>query len=149
MPDANVALFGYSRNEPEVEVLSRRSMPRYPVDQVRAGPGKAAAEALACLEEATRTFVVHFDVDVIDFVDLPVADVPQINAGLTFWEALACLEVFASSRRFVGLVVTEVNPEHADEEGETAMAIVQGLVDAVTAGIYRSLGQDTSRRPTA
>ncbi len=115
---------------------------------MRAGPEEAAVEALAYLAEATGTFVVHLDVDVIDFVGLPVSDVPQINAGLTFREALACLEVFASSRRFTGLVVTEFNPDHADEEGETAMALVQGLVGAVTGGITRSLGQDTSRRPT-
>lgn len=86
--------------------------------------------------------------DVIAFVDLPVADVPQINAGLTFREALACLEVFASSRRFAGLVVSGFNPDDGDEEGEAAMALVQGLVDAVTGGISRSLGQATSRRPT-
>lgn len=148
MSDEKVVLFGYSRNEPEVEILSRRSMPRYPVEQVREGPEEAAAEALAYLEETAGTFVVHFDVDVIDFVDLPLADVPQINAGLMFREALACLEVFASSPKFAGLVVTEFNPDHADEEGEAAMALVQGLVDAVTGGMSRSPGLATSRRPT-
>jgi arginase len=75
--------------------------------------------------------VVHFDVDVIDFVDFPVADVPQINAGLTFREALACLGVFAASPKFAGLVLTEFNPDHADEEGEAAAALVRGVVDAV------------------
>ncbi len=56
----------------------------------------------------------------IDFVDFPVADVPQHNAGLMFREAMACLEVFASSPHFVGLTITEFNPDHADEEGVLA-----------------------------
>ena len=143
MPDEKVVLFGYSRNEPEVEVLARRSMPRYPVERVREGSEKAAAEALGYLEEVAGRFVVHFDVDVIDFVDLPVADVPQINAGLTFREVLACLEVFALSPKFAGLVVTEFNPDHADEEGETARVFVQGLVDAVAGKKIRSSGPAT------
>jgi hypothetical protein len=47
MEDEKIALFGYSHNEPEVETLARRSMPRYPVERVRHGPEKVAAEALA------------------------------------------------------------------------------------------------------
>jgi arginase len=131
MEDEKIALFGYSHNEPEVEILARRSMPRYPVERVRHVPEKVAAEALAYLEETAETFVVHFDVDVIDFVDFPVADVPQINAGLTFREALACLGVFAASPKFAGLVLTEFNPDHTDEEGEAAAALVRGVVNAV------------------
>ena len=131
MEDEKIALFGYSHNEPEAETLARRSMPRYPVERVRHGPEKTAAEARAYLEETAETFVVHFDVDVIDFVDFPVADVPQINAGLTFREALECFGVFAASPKFAGLVLTEFNPDHADEEGEAAAALVRGVVDAV------------------
>jgi hypothetical protein len=58
-------------------------------------------------------------------------DVPQINAGLTFREALACFGVFAASPKFAGLVLTEFNPDHADQEGEAAAALVRGVVDAV------------------
>ena len=131
MEDEKITLFGYSHNEVEVGTLARRSMPRYPVERVRHGPQKVAAEALAYLEETAETFVIHFDVDVIDFVDFPVADVPQINAGLTFREALACLGVFAASSKFAGLVITEFNPDHADEEGEAAATLVREVVDAV------------------
>jgi arginase len=131
MEDEKIALFGYGRNEPEVETLARRSMPRYPVERVRQEPERAAAEALAYLEETAGPFVVYFDVDVIDFVDFPVADVPQINAVLTLREALACLGVFAASPKFAGLVLTEFNPDHADEEGEAAATLVWGVEDAV------------------
>ena len=74
---------------------------------------------------------MHFDVDVIDFVDFPIADVPQHNAGLTFREAITCLEVFASSPHFTGLTITEFNPDHADEEGELAAAFVRGVAGAL------------------
>lgn len=103
--DEKIVPFGYSRNEPEVETLARRFMPRYPVERVRQEPEKAAAEALAYLGEMAETFVGHCDVDVIDFGDFPVADVPQINAGLKFREALALRQ----RNQMFGQIKSEVN----------------------------------------
>ena len=131
MPDDRMVLFGYEPNPPEIPVLERRSMPRYPAARVRGRLGETAAEALALLEGTANGFVVHFDVDVIDFVDFPVADVPQHNAGLTFRDTLACLSVFAASPGFGGLVVTEFNPDHADEDGELAATFAQSVVAAL------------------
>jgi arginase len=131
MPDDRIVLFGYEPNPPEMPVLERRSMPRFPAEVVRGAPGEAAAEAVALLEGRADRFAVHFDVDVIDFVDFPVADVPQHNAGLRFEEAIACLGVFASSPAFGGLVITEFNPDHADENGELAARFVRGVAGAL------------------
>jgi arginase len=131
MDDAKIVLFGYEPNPPEVGALERRSMPRYPAESVRGRAEEAASEALALLEDSADRFVVHFDVDVIDFVDFPVADVPQINSGLTFRDTMACLSVFAASPGFGGLVVTEFNPDHADEEGELAATFVEAMAGAL------------------
>jgi arginase len=95
MADERILLFGYETNPPEIGVLERRSMPRYPAASVRGRAEEAASEAL--IEDSAEQFVVHFDVDVIDFVDFPIADVPQINVGLTFEEAMACLTALAAS----------------------------------------------------
>lgn len=134
MEDEKVVLFGYEPNPSEVGVLERHSMPRYPAKIVRDRPREAAAEALARIEEEVERFVVHFDVDVIDFVDFPIADVPQHNVGLRFREAIACLEVFVSSPSFAGLTITEFNPDHADGEG-TLAAIFTSEVAAVLAAL--------------
>jgi arginase len=131
MQDARIVLFGYEPNPPEIPVLERHSMPRYPAEVVRGRPGEVTAEAVALLEGRADRFVVHFDVDVIDFVDFPVADVPQHNAGLKFDEALASLEVFAASPAFGGLVITEFNPDHADENGELTARFVRAVAGAL------------------
>ncbi len=112
-------------------MLEQHAMPRYPAEIVRERPREAASEALALVEEEAESFVVHFDVDVIDFVDFPVADVPQHNAGLTFRETIACLEVFASSPHFAGLTITEFNPDHADEEGALAASFASEVAVAL------------------
>jgi arginase len=131
MEDERIVLFGYEPNPLELEVLERHAMARYPAERVRCRARRAAADALRRVEAVSEEFIVHFDVDAIDFLDLPLADVPQHNAGLEFRDALASLEVFAASPRFAGLVITEFNPDHADEEGETAAALVRGIVDAL------------------
>ena len=97
MDDEMIVMFGYEPNPPEMETFARRSMHRFPAKEVRSGAEDAADDALSRLELLASSFVVHFDVDVIDFVDFPVADVPQHNAGLTFREATTSLGVFASS----------------------------------------------------
>jgi arginase len=109
-------------------------MPRYPAEAVRDRVREAAAEALARLEVLANRFVVHFDVDVIDFVDFPVANVPQHNAGLMFEDVVSYLDVFASSPRFGGLIITELNPHHADEEGGLAAAFARAVAGVLARG---------------
>jgi hypothetical protein len=40
------------------------------------------------------------------------------------------VDTTADSPKFAGLVLTEFNPDHADEEGEAAAALVRGVMDA-------------------
>ena len=75
--------------------------------------------------------LVHLDVDVVDFFDLPVADIPLHNEGLTFDEAMRCLTVFARHEGLAGLTITEFNPDHSAEDGSTTDALVRGLVGAL------------------
>ncbi len=134
LPDDRVVFFAHVPFEMtpwEREVFARRRLRGYPVDRVAAAPAAVAAAALADVEARADRFVVHFDVDVVDFVDLPIADYPQLNAGLPFADAMACLALFAASPKFVGLTVTEINPDHADEAGEVLRRFVAGLADAL------------------
>jgi arginase len=54
------------------------------------------------------------DHDVLDFVDFPIADnAYQRNQGLSLDDALSSIAVFAESAQFAGLVLADVNPDHA------------------------------------
>jgi arginase len=118
----------------ERETMARRSLRSYPVAAVAADPRGAAAAALADVEARGERFLVHFDVDAIDFVDFPIADYPQLNAGLAFRDAMTCLGVFAASPKFAGLTITEVNPDHADEDGALTRTFVAGIARALAGG---------------
>lgn len=102
----------------EFDLLARLGIARISAWDVHAGVRTAAARALAAAEAAGETFVVHFDVDVLHFLESPIADVPDSGgdpAGLSPAEAMTSLELFAASPRFGGLVLTEVNPDHAPD----------------------------------
>ena len=68
----------------------------------------------------------------VDFFDLPVADIPLHNAGLTFDETMRSLTVFARHENLAGLTITEFNPDHGAEDGSTTATLVRGLAGALT-----------------
>jgi arginase len=115
----------------EHEVLVRRDLAGLPAERIRGRPAQAAEEALARVGASADRFLVHLDVDVVDFFDLPVADIPLHNEGLTFDEAMRCLTVFARHEGLAGLTITEFNPDHGAEDGSTTDTLVRGLVAAL------------------
>jgi len=129
-----IVLYGfnpYEVNAAERDLLARKQFQQYPVFEIRSGPLQAAVEALKYLEKKAKRFLVHLDVDVIDFTDFPVADVPQFREGLSFQDVITCLAKFSTSPHFSGMIITEFNPDHADEEGVLAATFIDGLAKAL------------------
>jgi len=96
-------------------------------DDLRGRGGEAGREVLARLGADDRPFWLHFDVDVIDFFDLPVADVPVFRGGTPFADVAALIDVIARDARCLGMTVTEFNPDHADPDGREARVLVESL----------------------
>jgi arginase len=122
-----LCFFGYGDPEEDPEGLVPSS--RFPASQVRPDPPGAARQAVRALGSAR--FVVHFDVDVIDFYDLPAADVPLYNRGLTKDEAMAALSEFVAHPGFAGMTFAEFNPDHGEPDGSTARALAGALAGAL------------------
>lgn len=78
--------------------------------------------------------IVHFDVDVLNFLDMPIADTTASrDVGLTLDRAVRVLSVLAAEPRFSGLTITEVNPTHGMKDGSSTRALsafVQKLAQA-------------------
>jgi arginase len=89
----------------------------------------AAQEAIA----GNRPFLVHFDVDVIDFSDVPLSENTGRGIGISFDAAFAALEVLLANEVLLGLTITELNPHHGAEAGSDVRRFAERL-----AGAYRS-----------
>ena len=90
---------------------------------------EAATEAFRILEEKAEHVVVHFDADVIDGTELPATDIPH-SGGLSFRDTAEALQVFLSSPRTAGLVVTEFNPSR-DGDGSQARRLLDKIVRTI------------------
>lgn len=138
---AKVVYFGYNErkmNDIEVDQLRRHGPPAYPVTVLEGSARPLAEQALNVLENRAEAFALHFDVDVIRFTDFPVANVPIHNEGLSFDQAIECVEVFAASPRCVGVVITEINPDHATEE--LGRRFAAGIARALRGCIANTVG---------
>ena len=132
IPQDRIVLFGFHPYEIEPEesrLLETSSMQRYPVTSMDHRPVELAAEARARLEERARAIAVHFDVDVMDSAEIPLADWPHYDA-LSFGDAMRCLSVFVGSQKLAALVVTEINPDH-DPDGLLVRPFIDAFADAM------------------
>jgi arginase len=130
LSEEEIVLFGYDAESgwidpPELEVLERSRMSKYPLARVRADATAAAKDALIRLESRSDAILVHFDVDVMD---LPAADVPHPR-GLDAESTFAALRVFVAAPTCAAVVVTELNAER-DPDGSQTACLVDGLVEA-------------------
>jgi arginase len=122
-----MCFFGYADEEEDLHGLV--PSPRHPASAVAVDPEREAELAVERLTGVVREFVVHFDVDVLDFFVLPAADVPLYGRGLRLEEAVTALQVFARHPGFRGMTFCEFNPDHA--EPDTAGRLVAALMSVL------------------
>ncbi len=130
MPGERIVAFGYDFAEaPETARawLAGQKVTQYPATGMDDPPARAA-EAMSALAARSRPVLVHFDVDVINSTEFPLADFPHFNQGLGYADALACLRVFCRHEAFGGLVITEVNP-HRDPDGRLTARLAADIAE--------------------
>jgi arginase len=148
LSDEDLFLFSYGpeqATEHERDVIERRRLKRIPVGEVAADPEGAAARALAETEPRYDRLLVHFDVDSVDFTDLPLSENTGRNEGLPFDVAMRALGALLGSGKLVSVTVTEFNPDHGEEDGSTAGTLAQGLADVLSGSSV--LGRGTAAAP--
>jgi len=129
-----ILAFGYDLvevDEAAAAAQRRLGLVGVPADDVvdPAGQAREAWDTLAA--RAADGVLLHFDVDVIDSTDLPLADFPHFNQGLS-WPAVGeCLRVFGAQETLSGLVLTEINPNR-DPDGLLVRELLDVVVEAVS-----------------
>ncbi|MRG60730.1 arginase [Agromyces sp. CFH 90414] len=122
-----------SSTEWERDQVARLRLPIVTQAELVAGPAIAARRAAAALPDGP--IAVHVDVDVLDFIDAPIAEnVNGRNSGPTLdqlGEAIAELWRHPSCR---ALSVGEINPAHADADPGALSRFVETLGRALMPG---------------
>jgi arginase len=129
-----VLLFGHGMEQAtpwERERIERLGVARIPVEAVSEDAAGAARRALALVRSRFNRFVVHLDVDVIDFTDAPLSENTGRNIGLSFEAATGALRELLSDDGLAAVTVAELDPAHA--------LAVDGLLERFAAALAESL----------
>jgi arginase len=103
----------------ERDVIERRDITVVPVAEVATDPERAARRARAFIEDRCDRLLVHFDVDVIDFTDVPLSENWGRNEGLAYDHAMRALQALLESPQLAGMTITELNPDHTERDADS------------------------------
>ena len=129
-----VVLCGYSEahaTDFEREHVARLGLRTVSDSEVEADP-VAAAHAALTMAGDRRSLAVHFDVDLVDFGEVPLSEHTGANQGIGFAPALAALGELLNDPRVRVLTVTEHNPLHGAPDGSDTERLVTALSQACT-----------------
>lgn len=116
----------------EAEVMRSHGLQRIALAEVKEDPVAAARHAVAWGARYKR-LLVHLDVDVLAFIDFPIAENVRRRDGLSFDALSAALAELTAAPNWRALTLTEVNPDHAPEERESFARLIAMLARALSA----------------
>jgi arginase len=111
----------------EAEVIADRRLPVVDVRSAASDPLRSARTALSPLAVCDR-LAVHFDVDLVDFLDTPLAENTDRGAAPSLNACGEILRALLRDDRVRALTVTEFNPHHGSPEGDTIQRLLQVLI---------------------
>ena len=130
-PD-QIAFFAHDNvTEPERAVIDRFRMAEFPLARVAADPEGTARAALAEWGSRFERLLIHLDVDVLDYLDMPLAENTRRNVGLRFADLVKALRVLLSASNWTALTICEVNPDHGEADGSTLHTFADALAGAL------------------
>jgi arginase len=126
--------FAIDNVEPfERQLIRELRIENVPLAQVAPEPTRAAERIVNGWARKFERLLIHLDVDVLDFADMPLAENTRRNVGLKFDQLVAALNVFLSAPNWTALTVCELNPDHGLSDGSTLRTFVAALSDAIAA----------------
>jgi arginase len=114
----------------EAKVISDRRLPVVDVQMAASDPLRSARAALSPLS-ACDGLAVHFDVDLVDFLDAPLAENTDRGIAPSLTACGEMLSELLTDARVCALTVTEFNPHHGSKDGSTTQRLLEILVSCL------------------
>ena len=99
--------------------------------QVKADPAGTARRVVDGWAQRFERLLVHVDVDVLDFLDFPIAEETRRYPGLRFEQLVAALRELVAAPNWTTLTICEVNPDH-DPDGSSMRRLSGALADVLS-----------------
>jgi len=79
--------------------------------------------------------LIHFDTDVLDYLDIPLAENYRRNVGLKFDQLMNALHQFLEAPNWSVLTITEINPDHGASDGSTLRVFSERLAKIMSTSL--------------
>jgi arginase len=131
-PD-QILLFADDNSTPfERRMIEQLGIEEVRLAQVVADPASAARGVAAGWARRFGRLLVHVDVDVLDYLDFPLAENTSRRTGLRFVQLVAVLRELVAAPNWVALTICEVNPDHGREDGSTMRTFSEALAEVMS-----------------
>jgi arginase len=130
-PDQVLLFANGSSTDFERRTIDELAIDEVPLDRVKADPAEAARDVRDGWARRFERLLVHVDVDVLDFLDFPIAEETRRYAGLRFEQLVAVLRDLVAAPNWVALTIGEVNPDH-DPDGSSMRRFSEALADVLS-----------------
>jgi arginase len=129
-----ILFFANDNSKPfERQIIEDRGITEVRLEDVIADPAGVGRSVTEGWAQRFERLLVHLDVDVLDYLDMPLAENNRRNTGLHFDQLMAALGSLLRAPNWVALTVTELNPDHGESDGSTLRAFAEALADALSA----------------
>ncbi len=129
-----VLFFANDNVEPfEQQLIEELGIAEVRLPEVVADPSSAAQAVVDGWAQQFERLLVHVDVDVLDYVDMPLAENNRRNVGLRFDQLMASLRPLLCAPNWAALTICELNPDHGESDGSTLRTFAEALSDALAA----------------
>jgi arginase len=130
-PD-QILFFANDNSKPfERRIIEEHNIAEVKLEKVIANPAQAAQSVADGWAKRFELLLIHLDVDVLDYLDMPLAENTRRNVGLHFDQLMAALRVFLGAPNWAALTISELNPEHGESDGSTLRIFAEALADAL------------------
>lgn len=126
-----VLFFANDNSKPfERKIIEDRGIAELKLADVVSDPSGAARSVVGGWARNFDSLLVHLDLDVLDYLDMPLAEERRRNRGLRFDQLMAALHALLQAPNWVALTVAELNPDHGDSDGSTMSTFAESLAAA-------------------
>ena len=130
-PDHVLFFANGSSTDFERRTIEELAINEVPLDRVKDDPAGAARDVRDGWATRFDRLLVHVDVDVLDFLDFPIAEETRRYPGLRFEQLVAVLRELVAAPNWVALTIGEVNPDH-DPDGSSMRRFSEVLADVLS-----------------
>ena len=114
----------------EADVIAERRLPVVDVRSTAANPLHSARTALSPLA-ACDSLAIHFDVDLVDFLDAPLAENTDRGTAPSLSACGEILSALLNDERARALTGTEFNPHHGSQDEDTTQRLLHVLISVL------------------